>query len=51
MRLTFALFVLLLSGCADYRCVDGVLYNRVTPLSDTFVVSDVFKGATCKEIK
>jgi hypothetical protein len=51
MRLTFALCAMLLSGCADYKCVDGVMYNRVQALSDTYAVSSVFKDVPCKEIK
>ena len=50
MRLTFALCVLLLSGCTGHKCIDGVVYSRINPFADVWVVDGMWPGQ-CKEIK
>jgi hypothetical protein len=50
MRLTIALTILLLSGCADHKCIDGVVYSRINPFADVWVVDGLWRGQ-CKEIK
>lgn len=50
MKLTFALCVLLLSGCTGHKCIDGVVYSRINPFADVWVVDGMWPGQ-CKEIK
>lgn len=49
MRLTILLSAMLLSGCG-YKCIDGVVYSRINPFTDVWVVDGVWRGQ-CKEIK
>ena len=46
---TLIVATLLLTGCNDYKCVDGVMYHKVN--EDTLVVSGVYYGAKCVNAK
>ena len=51
MKLIIVLCALLVSGCADYKCVNGIVYNKLYPFNDIYVESYLYKDAHCKDIK
>lgn len=49
MRYMIIIAALLLGGCSDYKCIDGVVYNKLN--QDAWVVSSIYHGIKCASEK
>lgn len=49
MKYTIIIAALLLAGCRDYTCIDGVVYRRLD--NDTWVRSGQWVGTQCTVIQ
>lgn len=45
MKYTIIIMAALLTGCGDYKCIDGVVYHKLN--EDAWVVSGVYHGVKC----
>ncbi len=49
MKYTIIIAALLLAGCNDFKCIDGVVYRNLD--GDTWIQSGIWGGTKCTTIQ